>query len=79
MAVPIAMTQEQHALQASLRDWAKRAEPLALVRALEQATEADSAALLADLDGLGVFANPLGARCLRVMICSATVRICTAS
>jgi 3-oxochol-4-en-24-oyl-CoA dehydrogenase len=27
MAVPIAMTQEQQALQASLRDWAKRSGP----------------------------------------------------
>jgi alkylation response protein AidB-like acyl-CoA dehydrogenase len=37
MAVPIAMTQEQHALQASLRDWAKRAGPLAVVRAMDPA------------------------------------------
>ena len=28
--MPIAMTQEQQALQASLRDWAKRAAPVAL-------------------------------------------------
>jgi hypothetical protein len=35
MAVPTAMTQEQQALQASLRDWAKRADPLAVVRAME--------------------------------------------
>ena len=35
MAVPIAMTQEQQALQASLRDWAERAGPLAVVRAME--------------------------------------------
>ncbi len=33
--MPIAMTQEQRALQASLRDWAKRTNPIALVRALE--------------------------------------------
>ena len=31
--MPIAMTQEQQALQASLRDWAKRTNPIALVRA----------------------------------------------
>ena len=33
--MPIAMTPEQQALQASLRDWAKRANPIAMVRALE--------------------------------------------
>ena len=33
--MPIAMTQEQQALQASLRDWAKRTNPIALVRAGE--------------------------------------------
>jgi 3-oxochol-4-en-24-oyl-CoA dehydrogenase len=33
--VPIATTQEQRALQASLRDWAKRTSPIALVRAQE--------------------------------------------
>ena len=33
--MPIAMTQEQRALQSSLRDWAKRTNPIALVRALE--------------------------------------------
>jgi hypothetical protein len=33
--VPIAATDEQLALQASIRDWAKRAGPLALVRGLE--------------------------------------------
>ncbi len=31
--MPIAMTQEQQSLQASLRDWAKRTNPIALVRA----------------------------------------------
>jgi 3-oxochol-4-en-24-oyl-CoA dehydrogenase len=30
--MPIATTQEQRALQASLRDWAKRADPIAVVR-----------------------------------------------
>ena len=33
--MPIATTQEQRALQASLRDWAKRTTPIALVRAGE--------------------------------------------
>jgi alkylation response protein AidB-like acyl-CoA dehydrogenase len=33
--VPIAITEEQLALQASIREWAKRAGPLALVRRLE--------------------------------------------
>jgi 3-oxochol-4-en-24-oyl-CoA dehydrogenase len=33
--VPIAITEEQLALQASIREWAKRAAPLALVRRLE--------------------------------------------
>ena len=33
--MPIASTQEQQALQASLRDWAKRSAPLAVVRAME--------------------------------------------
>ena len=31
--MPIAMTQEQQALQASLRDWAKQAGPIAVIRA----------------------------------------------
>jgi hypothetical protein len=39
--VPIAMTQEQQALQASLRDWAKRASPLAAVRAMEPDAQPD--------------------------------------
>ena len=33
--MPIAMTQEQQALQASLRDWTKRTNPIALARAQE--------------------------------------------
>ena len=33
--MPIAMTQEQQALQASLRDWAKRTNPIAQIRAAE--------------------------------------------
>ncbi len=60
--MPIAMTQEQQALQASLRDWAKRAEPLAVVRAMEPAEghglPPAGAALLTDLAALGVFAIP---------------------
>jgi 3-oxochol-4-en-24-oyl-CoA dehydrogenase len=51
--VPIAMTQEQQALQASLRDWAKRTNPIALVR------QGSSTALLSDLASLGVLAIPL--------------------
>ncbi|MDR0345156.1 MAG: hypothetical protein LBI49_19005 [Nocardiopsaceae bacterium] len=35
--MPIAATEEQRALQASIRDWAKRAGPLAIVRGLEPA------------------------------------------
>ena len=38
--MPIAMTQEQQALQASLRDWAKRASTIAVTRALEPAVRA---------------------------------------
>src|SRR5215472_12285084 len=34
-AVPIAISAEQRALQASIRDWAERAGTLALVRSLE--------------------------------------------
>jgi alkylation response protein AidB-like acyl-CoA dehydrogenase len=51
--VPIAMTQEQQALQASLRDWAKRTAPVAVAR------QGASTALLNDLAALGVFAIPL--------------------
>jgi alkylation response protein AidB-like acyl-CoA dehydrogenase len=62
MAVPIAMTQEQQALQASLRDWAKRAGPLAVVRAMEPGQRHElppaGAALLSELAALGVFAMP---------------------
>jgi hypothetical protein len=50
--VPIAMTQEQQALQASLRDWAKRTNPIALVRAQEPHEIPPS------LAQLGVFAIP---------------------
>jgi 3-oxochol-4-en-24-oyl-CoA dehydrogenase len=51
--VPIATTQEQQALQASLRDWAKRADPIAVVR------QGPSTALMAELAAFGVFAIPL--------------------
>ncbi len=61
--MPIAMTQEQRALQASLRDWAKRADTLALVRSLEPGKPPDhTAAVVAQLNelaALGVFAIPL--------------------
>jgi alkylation response protein AidB-like acyl-CoA dehydrogenase len=45
------MTQEQQALQASLRDWAKRAGTIAVTRA-----QGDVTALMNDLAALGVFA-----------------------
>ena len=51
--MPIATTQDQQALQASLRDWAKRTDPIAVVR------RGPSTALLAELTALGVFAIPL--------------------
>ncbi len=54
--MPIAMTQEQQALQESLRGWAKRAGPVAVTRAQEPAA---IAALMQDLAALGVFAIPL--------------------
>jgi hypothetical protein len=47
------MTQEQQALQASLRDWAKRAGTIAVTRAGQDVT-----ALMNDLEALGVFAIP---------------------
>ena len=58
--MPIAMTQEQQALQASLRDWAKRASTIAVTRALEpaRALEPGPAGLVNDLAALGVFAIP---------------------
>src|SRR5215469_10815189 len=48
------MTQEHQALQASLRDWAKRAGTVALVRAREHGVQAPPG----DLAALGVFAIP---------------------
>ena len=47
------MTQEQQALQASLRDWAKRAGTIAAIRAGQDVT-----ALMNDLEAMGVFAIP---------------------
>src|SRR6266581_3633771 len=49
------MTQEQQALQASLRDWAKRASTIAVAR---QQDPEPAAALMNDLTALGVFAIP---------------------
>ncbi len=61
--MPIAMTQEQRALQASLRDWAKRADTLALARSLEPGKPPDHTAAVAaqlnELAALGVFAISL--------------------
>jgi len=56
--VSIAMTPEQQALQASLRDWAKRADPVAVVRGMEPDARPGPAALLGDLADLGVFTVP---------------------
>jgi len=49
------MTQEQQALQASLRDWAKRAGPIAVARTQEPG----AGGLMDELAALGVFAIPL--------------------
>jgi hypothetical protein len=40
--VPIAITAEQRALQASIREWATRAGTLAMVRALEPGSRPDT-------------------------------------
>ena len=58
--MPIAMTPEQLALQASLRDWAKRAAPITVARAMEPAAPEPAAhtALLDEVTGLGIFAIP---------------------
>ena len=64
--MPIAMTQEQQALQSSLRDWAKGAGPLAVVRAMEPRDgprlPPAGPTLLTDLAALGVFAIPAEGR-----------------
>jgi len=54
MAVPIAITPDQLALQASIRDWAKQVGPVAAVRRL-----APGNAYLSDLAALGIFAIAL--------------------
>jgi alkylation response protein AidB-like acyl-CoA dehydrogenase len=63
--VPIAATEEQRALQAAIRDWAKRAGTIALVRAQEPgagpASPAASERCWSELAGLGVFAIALPA------------------
>ena len=41
--MPIAITEEQRALQAAVRDWAKSVDPIAAVRRLEPASGADAA------------------------------------
>ena len=54
--MPIAITPDQQALQASLRDWAKQAGPLAAVHRLEPGAPAPAeTAYLSDLAALGVF------------------------
>ena len=54
--MPIALTPDQLALQAVIRDWAKQAAPLAGVRRLEPGTPAaDQNPYLGDLTDLGVF------------------------
>jgi len=53
--VPIAITPDQLALQASIRDWAKQAAPLAAVRRLEPGLPAEPSTYLSDVAGLGVF------------------------
>ena len=54
--MPIAITPDQQALQASLRDWAKQAGPLAAVRRLESGAPAPAeTTYLSDLAALGVF------------------------
>ncbi len=60
--MPVAVTEEQLALQASIRDWAQRAGPLALVRGLEPdagPVPAEASACWAGLASLGVFSMAL--------------------
>jgi alkylation response protein AidB-like acyl-CoA dehydrogenase len=62
--VPIAITEEQRALQAAVRDWAKSVDPIAAVRRLEPGSGTDAAAAdgcWAGLAGLGVFSIALPA------------------
>ena len=54
--MPIAITPDQLALQASIRDWAKQAAPLAAVRRLEPGPPAEpETSRLSDVAGLGIF------------------------
>lgn len=53
--MPIAITGEQLALQSSIREWAKRAAPVEVVRALEPATKGD----LTDPDWLPAAGEPV--------------------
>jgi alkylation response protein AidB-like acyl-CoA dehydrogenase len=67
--VPIAITEEQRALQAAVRDWAKSVDPIAAVRRLEPAAGTDAASSeaagpagsWAGLAELGVFSIALPA------------------
>jgi alkylation response protein AidB-like acyl-CoA dehydrogenase len=62
--VPIAITEEQRALQAAVRDWAKSVDPIAAVRRLEPASGAGAAVpagCWAGLAELGVFSIALPA------------------
>jgi len=62
--VPIGLTGEQRALQASVRDWAARAGPLAVVRGLESGEPGAGEAAgrcWRDLAGLGIFGIALPA------------------
>ena len=66
--MPIAITEEQRALQAAVRDWAKSVDPIAAVRRLEPAagtgaasTEGAEPAAWAGLAELGVFSIALPA------------------
>ena len=55
----IAVTAEQQALRDAIRDWARRAGPLALVRAREQRLPPPDKRYWEELAGLGVFAIAL--------------------
>ena len=59
--MPIAIVAEQRAIQASIRQWAAKADPVTTVRALEPgtATAPDWAGHWADLTRLGVFSVAL--------------------
>ena len=59
--MPIATTSDQFALQASLRDWAKQAAPLAAVRRLEP-----GAPVPAENGTTQILLNQVGERVLRL-------------